>query len=387
MGNHFSIVHIITGLTTGGAEMMLYQMLTKSDRERFSPIVISLIDRGALGDRIEALGIPVYTIGIKPGMPPTPAAMWRLVKIMRQLKPDLIQSWMYHGNLVAQFSSFFYVQEIPIFWSIHSTVYTLDSEKIMTKGVIKLGDLFSQFPKQIIYVSKISKSQHEALGYCQENGCVIPNGVDHSRYIPSREARLSVRGELGLPEQSFLIGLICRYHPMKDHANFLQAASLLLKDRPDIHFMLVGTEVDRDNRVLTHLIENLGIANQTHLLGERTDIPRLTAALDIASSSSAYGEAFSLAVAEAMACGLPCVVTDVGDSGWIVSNTGMVVSPRDSLALANAWKELIDLNDESREALGKAARMRIIENFTLDAVVAQYQALYENYLIKNVSKR
>lgn len=380
MGNHFLTLHMITGLSTGGAEIMLYQMLSKIDRERFSPVVISLIDRGTLGDRIEALGIPVYTIGIKPGMPPTPAAMWRLVKIVRQLKPDLIQSWMYHGNLATQFASFFYYKKIPVFWSIHSTLYTLNLEKTMTKGVIQLGAKISQFPKQVIYVSKISKSQHEALGYCQDNGCVIPNGVDHSRYIPSREARLSVRHELGLSETSFLIGLICRYHPMKDHANFIQGATLLLKKRPDIHFMLVGTEVDSKNQVLTQLIEHLGIANQIHLLGERRDIPRLTAALDIASSSSAYGEAFSIAVAEAMACGVPCVVTDVGDSGWIVSDTGRVVPPKDSLALANAWKKLIDQGAESREALGKAARMRIIENFTLDAVVAQYEGLYKKFL-------
>lgn len=380
MGNRFLTVHIITGLTTGGAEMMLYQMLSKVDRERFNPVVISLMDRGALGDRIEALGIPVYTIGIKQGMPPTPLAMWRLLRIVRQLKPDLIQSWMYHGNLAAQFASFFYGDKIPVFWSIHSTLYTLDFEKTMTKSVINLGAKVSQFAKQIIYVSQISKSQHEALGYYQENGCVIPNGVDHSRYIPSEEARLSVRHELGLSEKSFLIGLICRYHPMKDHANFLKAAALLLKEYPDIHFILVGTKVNRENQVLTQLIESLRIANQTHLLGERKDIPRLTAALDIASSSSAYGEAFSLAVAEAMACGLPCAVTDVGDSGWIVSNTGRVVPPRDSMALANAWKDLIDQGSENREALGKAARIRIIENFTLDAVVAQYEALYENFI-------
>lgn len=376
------IVYTIVGLTTGGAEIMLYRILTGINRERFSPSVVCLMDRGTLADRIEALGIPVYTIGMKPGAVPTPNVIWKLVNIIREIKPDLIQGWMYHGNIAAQFAKVFCGLETPIFWSIHYSVYSLSAEKKMTQALIKLGAPISKFAKQVLYVSKISKTQHEALGYEAGNGYVIPNGIDTSLFTPSLESRLSVRQELGLQSRSFLIGSICRYHPMKDHANFIKAAALLLKNYPDTHFMMAGSQVDAANKTLNQLIEELGIADRIHLLGERSDMPRLMAALDIMTSASAYGEAFPLVLGEAMSSGVPCTVTDVGDSGWIVGNTGWVVPPKNPEALAEAWQEAIELGADGREKLGKAARSRIIECFSLESIVADYEKLYETAMTK-----
>lgn len=377
------VVYLSTGLYTGGAERMLYNLLSKINRERFSPVVVSLMDRGTWGDRIEALGIPVHTVGMEPGMPPTPSVMWRLIKLLRKIQPDIIQGWMYHGNLAAQIACYFLSEKIPVIWNIQHSMYSLSYEKRMSRYVIRLGAMLSQFASNIVFVSKTGKVQHEAIGYSSNNSCVIPNSSDPSQFLPSTEARLAVRSELGLSQNVLLIGQIARYHPMKDHANFLQAAALLAKNHPILHFLLVGKEVEKENQDLYQIIHALGISDQVHLLGERRDIPRIMAALDIVSSASAYGEAFPLILAEAMSCGVPCVVTDVGDSGWIVSNTGRVVPPRNSEALANAWKELIGLGAEGREALGRAARERIIECFALESVVAQYEKLYENALIKN----
>src|SRR6476661_4726081 len=376
------IIYTIVGLTTGGAEVMLYRILTRINRERFSPCVVCLMDRGTLGDRIEALGIPVYTIGMKPGAVPTPNVIGKLVNIIREIKPDLIQGWMYHGNIAAQFAKVFCGLETPVFWSIHYSVYSLSAEKKMTQALIKLGAPISKFAKQVLYVSKISKTQHEALGYEAGNGYVIPNGIDTSLFTLSLEARFSVRQELGLPFTSFLIGSICRYHPMKDHANFIKAAALLLKNYPDTHFMMAGSEVDLANKTLNQLIEELGIGDRIHLLGERSDMPRLMAALDIMTSASAYGEAFPLVLGEAMSSGVPCTVTDVGDSGWIVGNTGWVVPPKNPEALAEAWQDAIELGADGREKLGKAARSRIIECFSLESIVADYEKLYETAMTK-----
>ncbi len=379
------IIYVIAGLPTGGAEMMLYKLLSKINREQFEPVLVSLMDRGRLGDRIEALGIPVHTIGMKSGTP-TLAATWHLIHIIRQLKPDLIQGWMYHGNLAALLASVFCSSKIPVFWSIHYSIDSLASDKKLTVAIIKLCAYLSKFATKIIFVSHKSKLQHEALGYYRENSCVIPNGFDNSLFVPSIEARLSVRAELDLPEKSFLIGLIGRYHPMKDHANFLQATALVLKSHSDLHFLMVGKGVDRDNQTLHKLIQELGIFNQTHLLGERSDIPRLTAALDIASSASAYGEAFPLVLGEAMSCGVPCVVTDVGDSSWIVGDTGRVVPPRNPEALSNAWKELIIISSEDRKTLREAARARIMEHFSLESVVVNYEDLDENVRSKKTER-
>ncbi|MDF5733668.1 MAG: glycosyltransferase, partial [Rhizonema sp. PD38] len=368
---------------TGGAEMMLYKLLSKINQEQFEAVVVSLMDRGTLGDRIEALGIPVHTIGMKSGKP-TPASIWRLIHLIRQLKPDLIQGWMYHGNLAALLASVFCGYKIPVFWSIHYSIDSLASDKKLTVAIIRLCAYLSKFVTKIIFVSHKSKSQHEALGYNRKNNCVIPNGFDNSLFVPSIEDRVSVRAELNLPEKSFLIGLICRYHPMKDHANFIQAAAILLKSHPDIYFLLIGKGVDQNNQILQKLIQELEIFNRVYLLGERSDIPRLTAALDIASSASAYGEAFPLVLGEAMSCGVPCVVTDVGDSSWILGDTGWVVPPRNPEALSNAWKKFILLSSEDRKALREAARTRIIEQFSLLSIVANYEDLY--MLVKKNAK-
>ncbi len=373
------IAYISTGLATGGAEIMLYHLLSRMNRDCFSPVVISLMDRGTVGDRIEALGIPVHTIGIKQGIP-TPADIWRLVKTVHQINPDLIQGWMYHGNLAAQLASIFFANKKPVLWGIHHSITALKSEKKLTQLIIKLGALLSPKTTKIIFVSKNSKAQHEALSYRVEKNCVIPNGFDTSLFKPSQQARLDLRKELDLPEKAFLIGLICRYHPMKDHNNFLQAAALLLKKYPDVYLILVGTNVDEKNTTLHQLIQDLRIVERVRLLGERSDMSRLTAALDLATSASAYGEAFPLIIGEAMSCGVPCVVTDVGDSAWVVSDTGRVVSPRNPQALAEAWQELIVMSSDDRDALGKAARSRIIETFSLEAVVTQFEDLYKNVI-------
>ena len=171
---------------------------------------------------------------------------------------------------------------------------------------------------------------------------MIPNCFDTDVFSPSEEARQTILQELGLSSSSTLIGLIGRYHPMKDHYNFIRAADHLSKSHSDVHFLLVGNKVDVDNKELTDFIKSRNLTSKFHLLGERKDINRLTASLDIASSSSYFGEGFPNVIGEAMACGVPCVVTDVGDSGWIIADTGLVIPPRDPEAMASAWRELLN---------------------------------------------
>lgn len=374
------ILHIITDLFTGGAEMMLCKLLSGTKRERFEPVVISLMDRGTLADRIEALGIPIHTIGMKAGKP-TPASVRRLIVIAHQLQPDLIQGWMYHGNLAAQLTRAFLPQSIPVFWNIRQSLYTLEQEKKITAAVIKFCASISSLPTKIIYNSQTAAKQHEKIGYSNSKTIVIPNGFDTDIFATSSEAKSILCRELDIPENTVLIGLIGRYHPMKDHTNFLHAAALLQKQNSGlkVKFVMVGKAVDWENQNLYQLAEELGLLNSIHLLGERHDIPRITAALDIASSSS-YSESFPNIIGEAMSCSVPCVVTDIGDSTWIVGDTGRVVPPRNPQALANAWKDLINLNPEDKVVLGKAARSRIIRHFSLSSVVLRYESLYKDVL-------
>ena len=217
---------------------------------------------------------------------------------------------------------------------------------------------------------------HTALGYDPEKMVVIPNGFDLDLFKPDLEGGASIRQELGIPEDTMLIGLAGRFDPQKDHHNFIKAAALLPKEILNVQFLLCGDDITWGNRELAQWIDEAGLHRCFHLLGRRNDISRIMTALDIASSSS-YGEGFPNVVGEAMACGTPCVVTDVGDSALIVGDTGIVVPPGDPDALALAWKELNEIGKDKRRELGCDARLRIRENFSLPSVVKQYEDLYK----------
>lgn len=368
------ILHIITDLDMGGAEMMLYRLLSRCDRNTFQPTVISLMDRGTLGDRIADLDIPVHTLDLNPRSPSV-AALSKLLKLVGNIQPDIIQGWMYHANLVSFLSILFHHK--PCIWCIHNSLYSLEYEKKRTTAIALFSSLLSHWVQRIVFVSQTSYSQHLDIRYSRKNSLVIPNGIDTSIFVPSIAARKNIRSELGLAEDSILIGAIARFHPQKDHDNFLKAATLLLKDKTEhnIHFLLCGKGCDRKNSVLTQLIEELNLTQNVHLLGQRNDVPDIMAALDIATSSS-FTEALPNVIAEAMSCSIPCVVTDVGDCAELVENTGKIVPPKNSEALARAWHELLNFGDEERIHLGQLARKRIENSFSLEIAVQKYEELY-----------
>ena len=368
------VMHIITGLHTGGAETMLLKLLSVHDAVRFKPVVVALGGRGPIADKIESLGITVCCLEMV-GNRPSPVAIWRLLKLVQQYKPQVIQGWMYHGNLAATLAGCLTPGNMPVLWNIRQALHELRRDKRMTAMIIRLGARLSFLPRGIIYNSRISAKQHEKLGYASKRTLILPNGFDCELFSPSLEARASLRQQLGIPNDTKLIGLVARWHPVKDHANFIAAAARLASIRGDAQFVLVGTNIDGKNRELMELIDGAGLRDKMHLLGERTNLSEITAALDIATSSS-LSEAFPNVIGEAMACGVPCVVTDVGDSAAIVGETGKVVPPKDSDALAIGWDNILGLSLEQRKRLGDAARQRILDNFSLPSIVAQYESLY-----------
>jgi glycosyltransferase involved in cell wall biosynthesis len=218
------------------------------------------------------------------------------------------------------------------------------------------------------------------MGYPKSKTVVVPNGFDLEQFRPSRRSYEIVRAELGLAPSERIIGLVARYHPMKDHLTFLKAAALVAQREMRVSFLLVGRGVDPSNTQLTAAISNLGITDRVHLLGERADIPRVTAAFDVAVNCS-FSEGFPNSIGEAMASGVPCVVTDVGDSKWLVGNTGLVVAAGDHIRLAAACCELIGTSEPERAEYGQRARERIQENFSIRTVVRQYEQLLIERLV------
>lgn len=370
------ILHVITGLSTGGAEMMLFKLLSTGDKSRFDHEVVSLMDKGAIGRRIEALDTPIYALELSAGQISF-TSIKRLNRIVKQTKPDVIQGWMYHGNFAATLMRLFSIRKVLILWNIRHSLYNIKLEKKNTSKIIRYSAILSNLPEYIIYNSRASANQHEQLGYMPDRTVVIPNGFDCEIFKPSSIKRRSMRANLGIGEKDILIGLFARYHPMKDHENFFEAAGIIAKKYEGVHFILAGSNVDDNNPKIKELILRNQLGGKVYLLGERHDIPAIMASVDIACSSSSYGEAFPNVIGEAMASAIPCVATDVGDSSWIIGDKKLVVPPRNARRLATALEYLIDIGQYERIKLGNEGRQRVIEKFTLNQITRQYESLYE----------
>jgi len=368
------VLHVITGLGTGGAETMLYWLLSCGSIAEREHRVVCLGGGGAVGEQIKALGIHVDVLGGK-GRRSALRVTLGATRIARAYRPDIIQGWMYDGNLAA-----WWVAKrcgANLAWNVRHSVEDISCEPFDLRLVIRLCALVSTIPDAIIYNSHVAAGQHEALGFVTKRNRILPNGFDTLVFKPDAVARTRIRSELGIPDSALLIGKIARYHPMKDHINFIKAAGELLHSVPEARFLLAGAGIHNGNRVLLKAVKQAGIHSRIYFLGERQDMPAINAALDIAVSSSAWGEGFSNAIGEAMACGVPCVVTDVGDGRKIVGESGIVVPPKNPVLMMEALLTLYRMGPVGRRALGEQARARIIERWSLDSVRRQYLALYQ----------
>jgi len=353
---------------------MLHKLLLAMDRERFDPVVVSLLAGGEILDKLERAGIPVHVLGMKRGLI-SPAAVMRLCRLAKELSPDVIQGWMYHGNLAASFMSMFAPGRPRLFWNIRHSLYDLNHERWMTRLVIRLGAAVSSKPRRILFNSTVSINQHARLGFRHERARMIPNGFDVARFRPAPEARLALRLELGLDPGIPLVGVVGRRHPLKGHDDFLRTAEAVHRRRPDVHFVLAGRGVTAKDPAFEEFLRGRAVADHLHFLGPRSDTPVIFAALDVLAMPS-VSEGFPNVVGESMACGVPCVATDVGEAAAIVGDLGKVVPPGEPDSLAEAILELVALDSASRQALGVECRERIRRKYSLDRVAGLYEDLY-----------
>lgn len=372
-GDYVKVCHIITGLGTGGAEHMLLK-LVRAMPDEFEHVVVSLMDEGSMGAAIREAGAVVHTLGLRRGSL-NARALISLRQILQRHSPDLLQGWMYHGNFVAQLARRVSPGRPPVVWTVRQSLHDIANEKRTTWILIQLGAVLSRGVPAIIYNSRTSAKHHEELGYRSGATVVIPNGFEVELYRPDPAARVALRQALGVPAETPLVGIVARHHPVKDHDTFLRGAAHLLAANPDVHFVLVGRGIERTNAELARLISELDLQHRVHLLGERRDVHHVTAGFDVATLCS-LSEAFPNAVGEAMSCGVPTVVTDVGDAPMLVGDTGIVVPVRTPAALADAWRALLAEPADVRKRRSTAARARILDHFSIDAVAEQYASVY-----------
>ncbi|HSD11570.1 MAG TPA: glycosyltransferase, partial [Candidatus Binatia bacterium] len=357
-----------------GAQAMLYKLLSRADRNAFDPEVVSLECEGPMASKIAALDVPVRSLGLRSGRI-EPRRFLQFVAWLRRSRFHLLQTWMYHADLVGGFAAKL-AGRLPVVWSIRQSNLDPRHNKRPTLWIVSACARLSPWlPARIICCSEAAQKAHREVGYAADKMVVIPNGFDVDSFRPDPDARTAIRRELDVPESAVLVGHVARFDSQKDHQTFIRASRLLNGSGPEVHFVMCGDNIDAKNVALTEWIAEEGIGPRCHLLGMREDVARIHAALDVEVCSS-VGEGFSNAVGEAMACGVPCVSTGVGDADTLIGDTGRVVPIRDPVALARGCEELIAIGPAGRARLGLAARKRIRERFSLDSVVARYESLY-----------
>jgi glycosyltransferase involved in cell wall biosynthesis len=364
------IAHIISGTAVGGTENALCRLLSAPAFAKHESAVMSLGSFGPVAESIRAAGIPCDTLDLtRSGFSIKP--LKRLRAWLKDMSPDVVVGWMYHGNLAAQLGRLFVSTRVV--WNIRQSLQWRQDEKLGTSAVIRLGAWVSRLPHAMVYNSKRAAEQDEAFGYSALRRIVIPNGIDTEAFQADLSARRVIREELRLDSNSVLVGMIARYHPVKAHDVFFEAASLLRVACPKVRFVLAGTGTDKANTQLNDYIRELGLHEVVILLGERKDPQRIMSAMDIAVLAS-HGEAFPNALCEAMACELACVATRVGDIEIIAGDCGRIVEPGNPSALAQAVRELVGMPEQARKELGKKARRRIQEHYELRMVAERYEA-------------
>lgn len=367
------VAHVITGLAVGGAEMMLLKLVDASSPD-FRHNVISLRSSDGLGARLEQSGAKVVALNLSAGSIPGISAIG-LVTILRRIRPHVIQGWMYHGNVAAMIALPFLGFRPGLSWSIRSSYDDRSRDTWLTRRVVRAGARLSSRVDAIIYNSLRSQRQHTDNGYAGEKAIAIPNGFDVERLRPDAVRRAAMRQRWRVRPESVVVGLLARVHPIKDHATFLIAAAEVSKRIPTVVFAVAGKGVPELRNEMPSLVDAVG--PNLMLLPEEADVPSFMNALDICTLSS-RGEGFPNVLGEAMACGVPCVSTDVGDCAEIVSNTGLIVPPGSPEKLAEAILHLASAGAEERRARSEMARARILANYALERVARRYEKVWRD---------
>ena len=332
-------------------------------------MVVSLIGDGIWGERLRLAGIEVVNLRMRRGRLPSPAALLRLVRLMRALRPAVVQTWMYHADLLGIVAAQL-ARRPPVIWNLRCSDLDFARYGPLTGRVVRALASLSRWPSMVLANSEAGQRWHAQLGYRPRQWALLPNGIDVEAFRPDPEARRAWRARLEVAEETLLIGMAARRDPMKDHEGLLKAMAQV---QSDVACVLVGEGVEASDPILPRLAAESG--KSVRFLGHCNDLPGFMAALDISVLNSSFGEGFSNVVAEAMSCGVPVIATDVGDTRKIVADAGIIIPPNDIAALACAIAALA-LSPAERARLGNLARSRVIAHFALPVVAARYHALW-----------
>lgn len=365
------VVHVINDLDDGGAEAVLFRLCAADTNNRH--VVISLQCAGKYGALLRDLGIAVHCLNMVRGRI-TLGTLWQLGKLMHSYRPDVVQTWMYHSDLIGGAVAWL-VGIRRIYWGVHNTNLEGDKTKRLTILVVWLNALLSHLvPKYIVSCSVKGGAVHRSFGYRADKFMVIPNGYDLHQFAPDTQASSALKLALSIPDGVPILGMVARFDPQKDHLNLITALGFLRQSGQDYYCVLVGGGMDDTNSELLAWLDLHGVRDRILLLGQRNDIPAIMNTLDVHVLSSA-GEAFPNVLCEAMACGTPCVTTDVGDSALIVGETGWVVPAKSPVDLSRTLRFVLEQREKNPTAWRQRkaeARQRILDHFSIGKMTDNY---------------
>jgi glycosyltransferase involved in cell wall biosynthesis len=371
------VLHIIVGLDLGGAETMLKRLIVSNSATRVETAVISLTSIGVIGESLRGHGVAVHALGM---LTPWsfPVTLWRLIFMIRQYRPAIVQTWMYHADLIGGLAARL-AGSYPIIWGVRSTSIPQGGWSI-TYWLVRLCGFFSHLiPDRIICCANSAKSFHLNLNYAENRMIVIPNGYIFSDFDFDLKLRIKGRLDLGLTDSDIVIGVVGRFDPLKDFRNFVVAASLVASKFGNVKFLMVGRDNEWSNSTLRGWIENVGLVDRFHLVGQQSDVAYFLSVMDIFCLSS-VSEAFPNVVVEAMAIGLPCVVTRAGDAATILGDEDFVVPVNNTDALANALLKMCRLDPVDRKMLGDKNARKVRDTYAIEAISQRYEDVYEQVI-------
>jgi glycosyltransferase involved in cell wall biosynthesis len=371
------VCFLIRQLNDGGAQRQLVELVKGLDRGRYESSVMTFYPGGRFAAEIERLeGVQLICLNKRRRWDVVGFAS-RLISSLRRLRPDILHGYLPPANcLVVMLKPL--LARTRLVWGVRASDMELYHYDWPTRQVLAVERRLARYPDLIIANSSIGAGHHQARGFPREKLAVIPNGIDTSRFRPDAAARRLLRSQWGIADSEFLIGIVARLDPMKDHETFLKAAAQLRHERCDVRFVCVGDGPAPYRQRLQGLADTLGLGSLVMWAGARGDMPAVYNALDVLTLISAFGEGFPNVVGEAMACGTPCVVTDVGDAAGVVGDTGIVVAPRDPKAVVGAWNTLFARAGSDVQTLKQRARQRIEHEFTLDLLIARTSKALES---------
>lgn len=368
----------------GGAERQAFELAKRLNRERYTLTFFVLHDEGEFKSSFQEIsGLRLVILRARTPL----GTLLRVIREIHQNKIQIVHSFLYATHVYSLLARCLYPRIrliIGLRDSLTDPWLGYDSQPwhlrkramdLCLSGLCRMADVY-------LANSEAAKAVYE--NRAGPGVVVIPNGIDTQRFTPDFSARVLLRSLLGVPVDAYLVGIIANFSVYKDYPTFIRAAKEIAKENDNVHFVSIGNYCTSSGSEAKEMVRENGLSPKFHFLGMRTDIDKLIPGLDILCSSS-ISEGFSNAIAEAMACGIPCVVTDVGDSRKIVADAGIVVPVSSHTALADGVISLLNMEQNKLQVFRNSARQRIVDCFSVERMVLDHQQIYQSLVMNTAS--